>query len=296
MDEEGKFAADFGGSSNGFSLHEALWQCQSMFSDVKGKMGQKKIILLTCVDDPHADSTQKKRQVMQKATDLHSTGVYLDVFPIGRGFRLDKFFKDLVQLADDENPLDKADPAERLDDLLRIVRKRIYKKRSIGRTFLTLGPGVKLSISTYNLVQKASKPTKVNLARDTNEEVKTNRAFINHETGAELLPSEINKFQEYGGKRIKFSLDECKGMMSMQTETGLKLLGENIKKVKQIVLTFNYFFVNRFQTRDLFKVGPLCALELLHLPGRGDHQGLPPALCRASYQVPREEGHGPLPL
>ncbi len=133
LEDDKKFAKDFGGSSSDFSLSEALWQSQTLFADIKGKVGQKKIILLSCNDDPHGNDAKKKRQAMSKATDLHNTGVYLDVFPIGRGFRLDRFYKDLIQLADDENPLDKADPAERFDDLLRIVRKRIHKKRSIGR-------------------------------------------------------------------------------------------------------------------------------------------------------------------
>ena len=89
----------------------------------------------------------------------------------------------------------------------------------------SLGPGMKFAVSTYNLAQKAYKPSKVKLARDTNEEVITKRAFLNSDTGAELKPSEINKFQEYGGKRIKFSLDETKAITTMQTEPGLKLVG-----------------------------------------------------------------------
>ena len=74
---------------------------------------------------------------MAKATDLNNTGVYLDVVPIGNGFKMEKFYKDLVQLADDEHPLDDTPGAERIDELLRVTRKRIHKKRSIGRvTFM----------------------------------------------------------------------------------------------------------------------------------------------------------------
>ena len=133
LDDAGKFKEEFGGSSGDFSLHEAIWQCQTMFANIKGKTGQNKIMLLTCVDDPHASAAPKKRHAMAKATDLNNTGIYLDVVPIGKGFKMDKFYKDLVQLADDEHPLDETPGAERIEDLLRVTRKRIHKKRSIGR-------------------------------------------------------------------------------------------------------------------------------------------------------------------
>ena len=133
LDNANKFKEEFGGSSSDFSLHEAIWQCQTMFANIKGKTGQNKIMLLTCEDDPHASAATKKRHAMAKATDLNNTGIYLDVVPIGKGFRMDKFYKDLVQLADDEHPLDDTPGAERIEDLLRVTRKRIHKKRSIGR-------------------------------------------------------------------------------------------------------------------------------------------------------------------
>ena len=53
LDNAEKFKEEFGGSSGDFSLHEAIWQCQTMFANIKGKTGQNKIMLLTCVDDPH---------------------------------------------------------------------------------------------------------------------------------------------------------------------------------------------------------------------------------------------------
>ena len=91
---EEKFDDEFGKSED-FSLHEALWQCQSLFANAtgkfpcttqnlskhssniffnSGKIGQKKILLISSDDDPHGSNPQKKRQAMQKARDLHDTG------------------------------------------------------------------------------------------------------------------------------------------------------------------------------------------------------------------------------
>ena len=41
----------------------------------------------------------------------------------------------------------------KLADMLMLVRKRIYKKRSVGSYNFDLGKGVKIAVSTYNLVQ-----------------------------------------------------------------------------------------------------------------------------------------------
>ena len=91
--------------------------------------------------------------------------------------------------------------------------------------YFDLGGGVKFSVNTFNLVQKAYKPPKVRLARDNNEEVRTQRTFTNPTTGAPLLPSEINKYQEYGGERITMTQEEVKSIVSLDGNVGLRLIG-----------------------------------------------------------------------
>ncbi len=60
-----------------FSLHEALWQCQALFSEVTGKVARRCVTLLTCVDEPHKGEAGKERQAMQKAGDLVRKRVFL---------------------------------------------------------------------------------------------------------------------------------------------------------------------------------------------------------------------------
>ena len=163
---------------------------------------------------------------MQKAGDLHDTGVHLDVIPVGTSsFDMKAFYGDLIQLVEDVPfSVVSSGAMDRYDDLVSLVRRRIHKKRSVGRIHLDLG-GVKIGVASYNIVQKAYKPSKVKLAIDTNEEVKVQRTFVNHETGSPLLPSEINMFLEYGGRRIKFTTDEVKGMNVLDGRLGLRLCG-----------------------------------------------------------------------
>ena len=141
---------------------------------------------------------------------------------------MSKFYADILP-----NPLGKDYTAEdviavssqKVDDLLRIVRKRVHKKRSIGKLDWDLGGGIVLSVSRYNLVQRAIKPAKIMLARDTNESIIRQRNYIHPFTGAPLLPSDIDMYQEYGERRIRFTPDEVKSIKAIDMPFGLKLIG-----------------------------------------------------------------------
>lgn len=190
-----------------FAVHEALWQCQALFNEVQGKTAAKKVVLFTTNADPHDTNGTLKKQAIKKASDLQDAGIWLDVVPMGDGDTFDwtQFYGDMISK---EDLCPEEGPAKKLSDLMRTVRKRIHKKRALGRCYFDLGAGVRLSVASYNFVQRASKPPKVKLCRDTNEDVKTQRQFIDHMTGAPLLPSDINKFQEYGGRKIELTQDE----------------------------------------------------------------------------------------
>ena len=49
----------------------------------------------------------------------------MDVLPIGTSFKMDKFFRDLVQLADDE-ATEVFNPVEYLEDLNKVSLKKMF--------------------------------------------------------------------------------------------------------------------------------------------------------------------------
>ena len=166
-----------------FALHEALWQCQSLFNEIKGKSDKKRIIFFTSNDHPHENNEVLERQARIKANDLQENGLIFEVIPMTteQNFDWQKFYIDLVTKDETEDSTTLAQEnncKQTLEDLFNIVRRKVYKKRSIGRCYLDLGSGVKMAVASYNFVQKASKPSKVRLARDTNEEVRVQRTFI----------------------------------------------------------------------------------------------------------------------
>ena len=76
------FEEEFGsGESKDVRLHEALWQCQTVFSTYTGKVSRKTIFLFSNSVSPHDDG-KLDVQARRKAADLHNMDIFLDVVPI----------------------------------------------------------------------------------------------------------------------------------------------------------------------------------------------------------------------
>jgi len=105
------------------------------------------------------------------------------------------------------------------------VLKKTRTKRSNGRLKLDLG-GTVIAVSSFNLTRKMNKPPKQRMTADTNEEVKSSRRFFHPNTGAPLLPSDMNCYVRYGGRKIQMTGDEVKSVKAMGgDQTYLTLCG-----------------------------------------------------------------------
>jgi hypothetical protein len=88
-----------------------------------------------------------------------------ELLPVGNeSFDVDKFYADLLPESTDGDGLVEV-AAQKFEDLMSVVKKRVHKKRAIGRLALDLGGGVKLGVSTYSFGQRATRPSKVRLTR-----------------------------------------------------------------------------------------------------------------------------------
>ena len=187
-------------------------------------MATKSILLLTCRSSPHNNDPKLDAQARRKAGDLHNTDICLDVVPVcgpQEAFHLERFYADLIKLAEDEVSLGVLP----LDELSESVLKKTTSKRSNGRLKLDLG-GTIIAVSSFNLTRKMNKPSKQRMTADTNEEVKSSRRFFHPNTGAPLLPSDMNCFVKYGDRRIQLTQDEVKSVKAMGgDQTYLTLCG-----------------------------------------------------------------------
>ena len=78
----------------------------------------------------------------------------------------------------------------------------------------------------HYFLQRATKPSKMRLTRDTSEEVKSMRQFIDPNTQEPLLLSDISQFVEFAQTKIKFTTDEVRAMQKslLGGSFGLKLI------------------------------------------------------------------------
>ncbi|XP_075689711.1 X-ray repair cross-complementing protein 6 isoform X2 [Rhinoderma darwinii] len=214
------------GHSTDFSLGEALWHCTNLFSNVKVKMSHKRIMLFTNEDHPHSNDSAKITQAITKAKDLRDTGIFLDLMHLEKegGFDISLFYRDIVNTDNDEDLGVQFKASRKLDDLMRKVRAKESKKRSMCRIPLKLDDDLCLTVGVYNLIQKAIKPPPVKLYRESNEPIKTKTRTFNKETGSLLLPSDTKKAQTYGNRQIVLEKEETEQLKRFD-DPSLVLIG-----------------------------------------------------------------------
>ncbi|XP_068955523.1 X-ray repair cross-complementing protein 6 isoform X2 [Petaurus breviceps papuanus] len=214
------------GHGSDYSLSEALWVCANLFSAVRLKMSHKRIMLFTNDDNPHGKDSAKASRAKTKASDLRDTGIFLDLMNLKKpgGFDVSLFYRDIITPAQDEDLGVHFEESGKLEDLLRKVRAKETRKRSLARLKLKLGKDVALTVGIFNMVQKAVRPSPVRLYRETNEQVKTKTRTFNVETGSLLLPSDTKRAQMYGGHQIVMEKEETEELKKFD-EPGLVLIG-----------------------------------------------------------------------
>ncbi|CAG0884455.1 unnamed protein product [Darwinula stevensoni] len=217
-----KLANEFG-HSQAFLLSDALWICQHMFNNSKMKFATRRVMIFTRNDDPHASDPQKQRQARMRAEDLRESGIHIELLALGKGFNHSQFYNTIVQEPEDQQYAH-AQISERLEELLSQIKRRIHKKRIVSHLRFELGPQLKMAVTNYMLARRMRKPGPVKLERETNHELRTRTVSFLEDTGEFLLPSDVVKFQEYGGRRIKFSRDDARHMKEVMPP-GIRLVG-----------------------------------------------------------------------
>ncbi|XP_006890247.1 PREDICTED: X-ray repair cross-complementing protein 6 [Elephantulus edwardii] len=221
-----KHFQDLIGHGSDYSLSEALWVCANLFSDVQFKMSHKRVMLFTNEDDPHGSDSAKASRARTKAADLRDTGIFLDLMHLKKpgGFDIALFYRDIISVAEDEDIGVHFEESGKLQDLLRKVRAKETRKRTLSRLKFKLSKDIALTVGIYNLVQKAFKPPPVRLYRETNEPVKTKTRTFNVNDGSLLLPSDTKRSQIYGGRQIVLEKEETEQLKRFE-EPGLVLIG-----------------------------------------------------------------------
>uniref|UniRef100_A0A8D0B628 DNA helicase n=1 Tax=Sander lucioperca TaxID=283035 RepID=A0A8D0B628_SANLU len=218
------------------SLGDALWCCANLYSDIKLRLSQKRLMIFTCRDEPHGGDSVKDRQARTKASDLKETGVTIDLMHLMKpgGFNVASFFRDIVSPPEDESELGlQLEPCVKLEDLQKRVRAKEQRKRAMARLNLCLGEGINVAVGIYATAVTARKQAPVRLYRETNEPVRSKTRTFHTQTGSLLLPSEIKKAQVYSKKQIVMEKDEVDAIKKFD-DPGMFLIGfKPMEKLKR---------------------------------------------------------------
>lgn len=229
-----EFQKTFGGHSS-CNWEEAFWLVGTIFNNFDKKFGEKTLFTLTDTDQPFdsGDAT-KSRRIQQKWKDLTDNDIRVQLLPLSADFDGEKFWN---QCAENQVSFSKESADQLLEELLLNIRRKEYKKRATANIPFCLGGDVEFSVGIFTTIAPARVPSAVHLEREKNEEVATKTSYFNEETGEKLLPSDMTKFQTYGGKRIALDFDEVEQLRRLQP-AGMTLLG--FKPISSLKPEYHY--------------------------------------------------------
>ncbi|KAG7395792.1 X-ray repair cross-complementing protein 6 [Phytophthora boehmeriae] len=221
-------------NSETLTFSNALWQCGIAFSNANLKKKDLQRIWIFTNDDnppvPDGEEIGRIQKQVQNHTELKRSLNLFYIIPPGKeNFDLPRFygrsFKDysVEDEVDSESSCQPAFPVGSLDELMdRSLRKR-FRKRRLTTFPLHITKGVSIGVELYALVVAQRKNTPVALDASTNTPLKTETKWLCEDTGAYLMPDQIKKYIDYGGKRVYFTRDDVVEMKHYDAP-GLQLI------------------------------------------------------------------------
>ncbi|XP_046429049.1 X-ray repair cross-complementing protein 6 isoform X1 [Neodiprion fabricii] len=231
-----KFHDDVG-SSTEYPLYDALWHATRCFNAVKITMPFRHIVLLTRSDNPYANDHMEKHRIRLKVDDCSNMNIRFSVVGLGKKWNPSHFFDELEVHS---GKFDKAEDYERtlLTDLEEEIK---HASRITAKLQWTLGNGVKLGVSVSTITAKTKFPRQIRLSKVNNEPLDAYSYYRKAEAGYSedeedtdeneesigekvVLSENVYNYQEFGGRSIRFSLQES-SKLSNSREPGITLLG-----------------------------------------------------------------------
>ncbi|KAG0207556.1 X-ray repair cross-complementing protein 6 [Mortierella sp. GBA30] len=226
------FDEEYGTSNGKYTLGEIFWTATNLFGSNAQRVGSKRLFLFTNEDDPHAGDISLRSASKVRAKDLQQYGIKIELFDIDKPsekFDRKNFYRDiLLDSMDDEDEDGTAaeGSSATLHELLQRVQRKEVKKRSVFRIPFKLANGLEIGVRGYNLVMTQSKGTHRNVYTlgETVREVQAVTSWICADTTQYLMPTDLEYYWEFGGKKVVFTKEEIAGMKTF-SEPGLTLIG-----------------------------------------------------------------------
>jgi ATP-dependent DNA helicase 2 subunit 1 len=219
------------GSTPRSPLFEALWICHQEFKQVEKQSFTKRIFLFT--DSDSVGSAQDQTMALQRAKDLESLNVDIELFPLPNFtqmrpmFDIKKFYASIITFDEDEvaNGMPDIEGAQtRLFELMKRIRQKEYRKRTQGKCDFQISNGTSIGLNFFTTVMPAKKPTAVKVNAANNQLLKATSKLVCQDTGHSLYQNQIGTFFPLGGEKIKLDHTEVKKIKNF-VPVGMKLMG-----------------------------------------------------------------------
>ncbi|KAJ3061725.1 X-ray repair cross-complementing protein 6, partial [Podochytrium sp. JEL0797] len=241
------------GSTEQFTLHEALWTANQIFAKSAKKNDYKRVFIMTNTSHPHEGSPELERLACTRAKDLQDTNVIVYLFGLEKidadtgnvtVFDFDAFFKppkDNIIPSPEDAPLLNEDGTQTntedqdgetrffnasggLSALTAKVEQKVFKKRSSFACPMVLGEGVEFGVKGYNLVSEVKLVPATHLVAATNEEAAVQTSYVCKTTSQQLAVTDMDSYYLYGGEKVVFTKEEL-AKIKYFGEPSLRLLG-----------------------------------------------------------------------
>ncbi|XP_053979347.1 X-ray repair cross-complementing protein 6-like isoform X1 [Hylaeus volcanicus] len=215
-------------SSTAYPLHDVLWHAARAFSSIDVTMPRRRVIFFTCQDDPCMTNNDEKHRIRVNVTSYSDLGIQLFVVGLSDNWNHDLFYKDLEILS---TKIDTDDyKRTSLKDLVEQVK---LPCRNMAKLPWRLGENVTIDVSIFNLSVKTQYLKKEWISKIANTPLTSHSYYKianddiedeeNDRVPTPILETEIQKYQEFGNKKICFTLAEVKSLSAIR-EPGIDLI------------------------------------------------------------------------
>jgi ATP-dependent DNA helicase 2 subunit 1 len=245
VDDEEEAAKLLVPTKDEINMSNVLFCANQIFATKAPNFGSRRLFIITDKDDPHASDKALRSAAAVRAKDLYDLGVIIELFPISRpdhDFDRTKFYDDIIYRdpSDPDAPVlssasikssssgGGADGISLLQSLIsNINSKQVAKRALFSNLPFEIGPGFKISVKGYNILQ-AQKPARQSYIWLDGEKaqiaVGESTQFAADASERSVQKTEIKKAYKFGGEQVLFSRDELKQLKSFGSPV-LRILG-----------------------------------------------------------------------
>lgn len=217
------------------NLSDGLWLSSRLIIGSPHRFTESSLVLFTDNDQPHAPGSVEFQKIFVRAKDLLDNDMNVTLVPMVDDFDTEKYYKEfLCTVSNIELEEFQMNSPE---DQRQILLNRVYHKhyRSMCQRYLNvvLGEDLKFSCGIYSFTKIPKIPSSVKIWRNTNELVVAKRTYMIEEFNEDtnemefthrIMPGDLFKCQEIGGKEVIFKPEEITRMNSL-VPPGIRVLG-----------------------------------------------------------------------